>query len=111
MAEDVKELKKTIGRLEGDLRFEKRLKEKGRINSGTKRVGLYGRLWQDVACQAAPVGVDKSVGAVAPVVYRKPRDVAVQAAVPLLVSTSSVQTDGPLVAEAPAKPSYTSVAT
>ena len=50
--------------------------------------------WRDVACPATLVGVDRSVGAVASVVDRKPRDVAVQAAVPLLVSTFGVQTDG-----------------
>ena len=48
---------------------------------------------------------------VAPVVDRKPRDVAVQAAGPLLVSTSGVQTDGQVEAVASLKPSYTSVAT
>ena len=47
----------------------------------------------------------------APFVDRKPRDVAVQAAVPLLVSTSSVQTDGRVEAVATTKPSYASVAT
>ena len=38
--------------------------------------------------------VDKGVGVVATIVDRKPRNVAVQAAVPLLVSTSGIQTDG-----------------
>ena len=47
----------------------------------------------------------------APVVDRKSRDVAVQAAVPLLVSTFSVQTDGQVAVEATAKPSYAFVAT
>ena len=46
----------------------------------------------------------------APVVDRKPMDVAVQAAVPLLVSTSGVQTDGQVEAVATVKPSYASVA-
>ena len=44
LEEDVQELKQTIGRLEGDLRFEKRLREEGQKNSGTKRVRLYGCL-------------------------------------------------------------------
>ena len=83
LEEDVKQLKKTIGRLEGDLRIEKRLREQDQKNSGMKRVGMYGRLWRDAACQATAVGVDKSVGVVAPVVDRKPRDVAVQMPVPL----------------------------
>ena len=42
---------------------------------------------------------------------RTPKDVAVQAAVPLLVSTSGVQTDRQVVAEATVKPSYALVAT
>ena len=67
--------------------------------------------WRDVACQATPVGVDNSVGAADPVVDRKPKDVAVQAAVPLLVSTPGVQTDGQVEAVATPKPSYASVAT
>ena len=70
-----------------------------------------GSRWRDIACQATPVGVDKSVGAVAPVMDRKPRDVAVQAAAPLLVSTSSMQTDGQVEAVASPRPSYASVAT
>ena len=41
----------------------------------------------------------------------KPRDVAVQAAIPLLVSTSGVQTDGQVEAVATPMPSYASVAT
>ena len=90
LEEDVKELKKTIAKLEGEVRFLKRMREEDRKNSGTKRKGFFGPYWQEVACQATPVGVDKSVGVVAPVVGRKPRDVAVQAAVPLLVSTSGV---------------------
>ena len=67
--------------------------------------------WREVACQATTVRVDKSVGMVAPVVDRKPRDVAVQAAVPLLVCTSGVQTDGQVDAVATPKPPYASVAT
>ena len=42
---------------------------------------------------------------------RKRRDVGVQATVPLLVSTSGVQTDGQVVAEATMKTSCASVAT
>ena len=80
-------------------------------NSGTKREGFMGPCWQDVACQATPVGVNKSVGAVAPVVDTEPRDVAVQAAIPLLVSTSGVQTDGQVEAVATPKASYASVMT
>ena len=64
-----------------------------------------------MARRATPVNVYKSVGTVASVVDRKVRDVAVQAAVPLLVSSSSVHTDGQVVAVATARPSYTSVAT
>ena len=47
----------------------------------------------------------------APPVDRKPKDVAVQVAVPLLVSTLSVQTDGQVVVTATAKPSYALVTT
>ena len=107
----MKELKKKVEWLEGQKRYYMRLREEDRKNSGTKREGFMGPQWRDVACQATPVGVDKSVGAVAPVVDRKPRDVAVQAAVPLLVSTSGVQTDGQVEAVATPKPSYASVAT
>ena len=42
----------------------------------------------------------------APGVDRKPRDVAVQAAVPLWVSTSGVRTDGQVEGVAPPKTSY-----
>ena len=68
-------------------------------------------LWQDTACPPVPVEVEKSVSAVAPVMDRKPRDVAVQGAVPLMVCTSSVQTDGQVETMATTKPSYASVAT
>ena len=64
-----------------------------------------------MACQATTVEVDKSVGAVAHFVDRKSRDVAVQMAVPLFLSTSSVQTDGQVKVVATPKPSYPSVAT
>ena len=57
--------------------FEKRVREKDRKNSGTKREGFMGPQWQDVAYEATTVGVDKGVGAVAPVVDRKLRNVAV----------------------------------
>ena len=81
LEEDVKELKKTIVELEGEVGRQKRLREEDRKNSGTKRgEGLFEPCWRDVACQATPVGVKKCVGGVAPVVDRKPRDVAVQAA-------------------------------
>ena len=110
LEEDVKELKKTVAKLEGEVRFRKRLRVEDKKNSGTNREGLF-PCWRDVGCQATPVGVDKSVGAVAPVVDRKPRDVAVQAAVPRLVSTSGVQTDGQVEAVVTPKPSYASVAT
>ena len=36
-----------------------------------------------MSCQATPVGVDRSVGAVDPIVDREQKDVAVQRAVPL----------------------------
>ena len=111
LEEEVKELKKKVKWLEGQVRFQKRMREEDKKNSGTKREGFTGPQWRDVACQATPVGVDKSVGAVAPVVDRKPRDVAVHAAVPLLVSTSGVQTDGRVEAVAPSRPSYALVAT
>ena len=111
MEEDVKELRKKVEWLEGQKRYYVRLREEDRKNSGTKREGFREPQWRDSACQATPVGVDKSVGAVAPVVDRKPTDVAVQAAVPLLVSTSSMQTDGQVEAVATPKPSYASVAT
>ena len=86
--EEVKELRKKVEWSEGQKRWYVRMREEDRKNSGTKREGFMRPQWRDVAYQATPVGVDKSVGAVAPVVDRKPRDVAVQAAVPLLVSTS-----------------------
>ena len=64
-----------------------------------------------MASQATPGRVDRSVVAVAPVVDRKSRDVAVHAASPLLVSTSGGQTDGQVVEEATSKASYASLAT
>ena len=112
LEEDVKELRKAVAKLEGEVKVQKWMVEETRKNSGTKReFPMFGPCWRDAACQAAPVRVDKGVGAVAPVVDRNPRDAAVQAAVPLLVSTSGVQTDGQVVAEATPKPSYASVAT
>ena len=111
LEEDMKELKKTVTKLKGEARFQKRMREEDRKNSGTKREGFMGPYRRDIACQATPTGVDKSVGAVAPVVDRKLRDVAVQAAIPLLVSTSGWQTDGQVEAVATPKLSYTSVAT
>ena len=111
LEKDVKELKKTVVKLEGEVGRQKKLREKDRKNSGTKRGGSFGPCWQEVGWQATAVVVDKSVGTVAPVVDRKLKDVAVQAAVPLLVSTSSVQTDGQVEAVATPKPSYASVAT
>ena len=125
LEEDVKELKKTIGKLEKEahelkgkfgfleeeVKFQKRIREEDRKNSDTKREGLTGPHWQHVACQATPVRVHKSADAVAPVVDRKPTDVEVQEAVPLMVSTSGVQTDGQVVAEATVKPSNASVMT
>ena len=111
LEEDVKELKKKVKWLEGKVRFQMRVREEDRKNSGTKREGfMRPQLW-DVACQATTVRVDKGVGAVAPVVDRKVRDVAVQAAVPFFGSTSGVQTDGQVVAEDTAKTPYTSAAT
>ena len=107
----MKELKKTVVKLEGGVRFQKKMREEDRKNSRTKREGFMGPYWRDVVCQATPVEVYKSVGVVAPVVDRKPRDVAVQAAVPLLVSTSGVQTDGQVEAVATLKPSYALVKT
>ena len=82
--EDVKELKKTIGKLknvahelkmkfgflEGEVKFQKRMREEDRKNTGTKREGLTRPHWQDVVCQATSVKVDKSVSMVAPVVDR-----------------------------------------
>lgn len=46
----------------------------------------------------------------APVVDKQQRDIAVQAMVSLLVSTTSVQTDGQLAVEATRKSFYASVA-
>ena len=111
LEEDVNEWKKTIAGLDGEVMFQKTVREEDKKNSGTKRKGLFGPCWRDAACQAIPVGVYKSVGVVAPVVDQTPRDVAVQAAVSLLVSTSSKQNDGQVVAVVTPKPSYTSVAT
>ena len=111
LEEDVKELRKKVEWLKGQVRFQKRVREEDRKNSGMKREGFMGPQWRDVAGQATTVRVDKSVGAVASVVDRTPRDVAVQATVPLLLSTSSVQTDGQVIAEATSKPSYASVVT
>ena len=111
LEEEVKELKKTIGKLEGDLRFEKWMAKKARRNSDMKMVPLFGPPhWQDVACQASTVGVDKSIGTVAPVVDRELRDLEVQAAVHLLMSTSGMQTDGQVEVEVTLRPSYASVA-
>ena len=111
LEEDVKELRKKVEWLEGRVRVQVKGRAYDTRNSGTQREGFMGTQWWDVACQAIPVGVDKSVGAVAPVVDRKPRDVVVQVAVPLLVSTSSMQTYGQVEAVAIPKPSYGSVAT
>ena len=111
LEEDMTKLKKTIAKVEKELRFQKTRVETARENTGTKRKEIFGPCWQDIACQATPVGVDKMVGVVAPIVDRKLRDVAVQVAVPLLVSTSGVQTDGQVEAVATPKPSYASVAT
>ena len=93
------------------MKFQKRLRVGDQKNYGAQSVGLFGPRWRDSASQATPVGVDKSVGAVAPIVDRKSRDVAVLAAVPFLVSTLSMQTDGQVKAVATAKPSYSSLAT
>ena len=111
LEKETHELTVKVGYLEGEVKFQKRMWEEHRKNSDTKRERLTGHHWRDVACQATPVGVDKSIGAVAPIVDRKPRDVAVQAAVPLLVSTSSMQTDEQVEAVATPKPFYASVAT
>ena len=70
LEEDVKELRKTVGRLEKEVVWQKQLVKGARENSGMKRMGLGGPCWQDTACQATPLGVDKSVGAVAPVMDR-----------------------------------------
>ena len=111
LEKEAHELKVKYGFLEGEVKFQKRMREEERKNSGTKREGLTRPHWRDVACQATPVGVDKSVGVVAPDVDRKLRDVAVQAGVPLLVSTSGMQTDTQVVAVVTLKPSYVSLAT
>ena len=111
LEEDVKELRKKVKWWEGQVRVQVKGRAYDKRNSGTKREGLMGPQWRDVACQATHVGVDKSVGAVAPVVDRKPRDVVVHAAVPLLMSTSSMQIDGQVEAVATPKPSYASVVT
>ena len=61
----MKELKKTIGELEkeahelkvkygfleGEVKFQKRMREEDRKNSGTKREGLTRPHWRDVPCQ------------------------------------------------------------
>ena len=77
LEEDVKELKKSTAKLEGEVRFQKRMREEDRKNSGTQREGFMRPYWRDVACQATTVGVNRGVGTVAPVVDRKPRDVLV----------------------------------
>ena len=43
LEEDVKELKKTIAKLEGEVMFQMRMREEDRKNSGTKREGFMGR--------------------------------------------------------------------
>ena len=73
----MKELRKKVESLVGQKRFYVRMREEDRKNCSTKREGIMGPQWRDVACHATPVRVDKSVGAMAPVVDRKPRDVAV----------------------------------
>ena len=111
LEEQVKRLKKTIAKLEGEVRFQKKMRAEDKKNSDTKRVDFWGPRWQDAACQATSVGADKGIGTMAPVVDRKPKNVAGHAAVPLLVSTFDVQTDEQVVAEATIKPFYTLVAT
>ena len=111
LEEDVKELRKKVEWLEGQKRYYVRLREEDRKNSGTKREGFMGPQWRDVACQATPLVVVKSVGVVAPVVDKEPRDVAFQAAVPLSGSTSSVQIERQVGAVLTPKPSYALVAT
>ena len=59
------------------MKFQKRLRVGDRKNFGTKSVGLFRPRWLHSVSKATPVRVDKSVGAVAPVVDGKSRDVAV----------------------------------
>ena len=42
LEEDVKELKKTVTKLEGEVRFQRRMREEDRKKSGTKREGFMG---------------------------------------------------------------------
>lgn len=91
--------------------FQKKLVEVVKKNASTKRMGQFEPHWRNATCQACPVGVVRGVGTVAPVVDKNPRDAAVQAAVALSVSTSSVHTDGQVEAGATTRPSYASVAT
>ena len=112
LEEDVKELKRTVGKLEREMRVLKSLRDDDKKNHSTQRKHpMFGPCWWDVAGQATPDGVEKRIGSVAPLVDRKHRDVAVQAVVLLLVRTSGGRTDGQVVAETTARPSYTSVAT
>ena len=90
MEEQVKGWKKTVAKLEGEVRFQKKMRAEDKKNSDTKRVDCWGPRWQDAACQATSVGADKGISTTAPVVDRKPKDVAGQVAVPLLVSTFDV---------------------
>lgn len=76
----------------------------------TKRVRfLVCPLRQCAASGVTSIRIHKGIGMVAPVVDKRPTDVAVHVGDPGLRSTLSVQTDGLVVAKASTRPSYTSV--
>ena len=45
----MKELNKTIAKLEGEVRFQKKMTEEDKKYSGTKREDFWGPRWRDVA--------------------------------------------------------------
>ena len=45
LEEDVKELKTTVAKLEEEVRFQNKIREEDKKNSGTKRVDFWGPCW------------------------------------------------------------------
>lgn len=112
LQEVVKGLRNAVAMLQGDVQVQIRLWVEDHENHSTQREWqMFGPHWRGAACRASPVEVDKSVDMVALVVDRKRRDVAVQAAVPLLVITSSMPTNRQFVVAATTRPSYALAAT
>ena len=75
---EVEELNKTIVKLQGRVKFQKRIMEQTKRNSSSRRENwMVHPIWLDLASQATPIRVEEGIGVVAPVGNRKPRDIAV----------------------------------